>query len=242
MGELVKIHDREHSVQIIKGKAVTTSLDVAEKFKKRHDNVMRDIRRIIESAPERSLLNFEEIDYTNDRGRKQPMFIMSRTGFSVLAMGFTGKKALQWKFAYDEAFNQMEQALLRQNNEQWKQTRLDSKAARRLCTDVIQHFVDYATAQGSQNARLYYMNITNMVNKALFLVGKASPQPFRDMLDAMQLSFLTAAEYVAQEALKQGMAEGLHYKDIYQLAREKVTAYAAALPRPQLLTGGSHVS
>lgn len=240
MGELVTIQSQEHSVQVIRGKAVTTSVAVAEKFRKRHTSVLRSIKNLGGPA-DFTEHNYVLSEYEDSTGRKLPLYLMTRDGFTLLAMGFTGKKAMQLKVDYINAFNQMEQALLRQDNEQWRQARAESKGARRLCTDVIRHFVSYAIAQGSQNARLYYMNITNMVNKALFLVGKESPKPFRDMLDAMQLSFLTAAEYVAQEALKEGMAEGLHYKDIYQLAREKVTAYAAALPKPQLLAGGAHV-
>jgi len=98
-------------VAIRDNRATTTSLIVADFFEKRHDNVMRDIKNVIDDLPPDSFLNFEERDYTDDRGKTQPMYQMSRDGFSLLAMGFTGKKALEWKVKFLKAFNQMEGAL-----------------------------------------------------------------------------------------------------------------------------------
>ena len=69
--------------------AVTTSLVLAEKFGKRHDNVLQ----IIESIPcskEFRLLNFKESSYINTQNKKQPMFYITRDGFMLVAMGFTG--------------------------------------------------------------------------------------------------------------------------------------------------------
>ena len=57
----------------------------------------------------------------------------------------------------------------------------------------------------------------------------------RDMLDSMHLSFLTTAEYMIKQILEEGMAAGLHYKDIYQIARNKVFAFAKTLTcQPQI--------
>lgn len=225
MNEIVKLEN---------GKAVTTSLLVADKFGKRHDTILRAIRNI--ECPENFRLhNFAESSYSNEQGKEQPMYVLTRDGFTFLAMGFTGKKAAAWKIQYLEAFNAMESALLRQQNLSWQQARLDGKTARRELTDVVAQFVEYATAQGSHNSRLYFQNITRMTYKALFLVKEASPKPFRDLLDSMQLSFLSAAEHVCKAALNEGMEQGLHYKLIYQSARDKVCAYAATLPTTKLL-------
>lgn len=90
--------------------ARASSLMVAEYFGKRHDNVMNSIRAILESEDDDgfNVLNFKEIKYTDDRGRKQKAYAMTRDGFALLAMGFTGKKALQFKKAYIKRFNEME--------------------------------------------------------------------------------------------------------------------------------------
>jgi Rha family phage regulatory protein len=96
---------------IVNGRPVATSLNVADVFGKRHDNVVRAIKRL-DIPKEFNLLNFEEITYIDDMGRNQPMYHITRDGFTLLAMGFTGKEAMRFKLAYIEAFNRMEAELI----------------------------------------------------------------------------------------------------------------------------------
>lgn len=92
------------------GAALTNSLLVAEKFGKRHADVIRSIdNMIVADAKLRSL--FISATYDDEQGKPRVMYIMNRDGFTLLAMGFTGKKALEFKLQYIEAFNQMESAL-----------------------------------------------------------------------------------------------------------------------------------
>lgn len=87
----------------------TTSRVVAEKFGKRHDNVLRDITKIQkEVPPEFNALNFEAVEYLDPKGEARPMFELTRDGFVLLAMGFTGAAAMEWKVRFIEAFNLME--------------------------------------------------------------------------------------------------------------------------------------
>lgn len=94
-----------------KEKAFCSSLQVAEAFEKRHDNVLADIRNL-ECSEEFYILNFQEIrrtvDLGNGRTRKDPMFLMTRDGFIFLTMGYRGKKASAIKEAYIKRFNDME--------------------------------------------------------------------------------------------------------------------------------------
>ena len=113
------------------------------------------------------------------------------------------------------------------------------KDARKSLTDVIKDFVDYATEQGSKSAKMYYTNITKMEYAALELTQQAKTAKcdglnFRDTLDCMDLCFLSTAEQVAKNAIKQGMDVNMHYKDIYQLAKDKVFAYAETVKLPRL--------
>ncbi|HCF4369811.1 TPA: Rha family transcriptional regulator [Pseudomonas aeruginosa] len=103
----------EVSVEIIGGKPTTTSLDVAKHFRKRHDNVLRDIKNL-ECPEDFALLNFEECSRTGANNRPEPYVRMTRDGFTLLCMGFTGKEAMHWKVAYINAFNKMEQVLIEQ--------------------------------------------------------------------------------------------------------------------------------
>ncbi len=92
------------------GAALTNSLLVAEKFGKRHADVIRSIdNMIVADAKLRSL--FISATYDDEQGKPRVMYIMNRDGFTLLAMGFTGKKALEFKLQYIEAFNKMESEL-----------------------------------------------------------------------------------------------------------------------------------
>ncbi|WP_313150731.1 Rha family transcriptional regulator [Lysinibacillus capsici] len=93
--------------------AVTTSLQVAESFEKRHDHVLRDIETILGGLPNSGEAPmFYESTYEHPQNKQQyRMFYMNRDGFTLLAMGFTGQKAMQFKLAYIQAFNEMERQL-----------------------------------------------------------------------------------------------------------------------------------
>ena len=95
-----------------RGTPVTDSVKVARVFEKQHKNVMKSIRNILGSA--QNLANqkwFAETTYTDAQGKRQPMFLMNRDGFSLLTMSLTGEKAMAFKVAFIEQFNRMEQAI-----------------------------------------------------------------------------------------------------------------------------------
>lgn len=93
------------------GRILASSREVAEKFGKNHDKVCRDIRNLLKSQPTKLAIEFIESEYISDRRRTYTEFLMTRNGFSLLCMGFTGEKALEWKLKYIDAFNQMEEKL-----------------------------------------------------------------------------------------------------------------------------------
>ncbi|KNA40582.1 Rha family phage regulatory protein [Escherichia coli] len=101
-------------VTIENGRAVTTSVAIAEFFGKRHERVLDKIRNLDCSA-KFTEHNFVSSEYTDSTGRKLPMFQITKNGFVFLVMGFTGKKAAAFKEAYIAEFDRME-AELRQNN------------------------------------------------------------------------------------------------------------------------------
>ena len=96
-------------VVIQNNQIVVSSKDIAEHFGKDHKVVLRAIREIL--VEQNCATKFyQETTYQN-RGKDYKEYLMNRDGFSLLAMGFTGKKALQWKLKYIEAFNEMEETL-----------------------------------------------------------------------------------------------------------------------------------
>ena len=92
------------------GSLTTTSLIVAEKFGKEHGKVLRAIENL-ECSQEFRQANFGSSNYLNSQGKSMPMVVLTRDGFTFLAMGFTGKEAAEWKEKFIAAFNAMEQRL-----------------------------------------------------------------------------------------------------------------------------------
>ena len=99
-------------VSVINGKVVVTSKQVADHFAKIHRNVMRDIKKELSTAGDFGVLNFEHSYYISEQNKTLPCYSMTRDGFSLLAMGFTGPDAQQWKIKYITAFNAMESEIL----------------------------------------------------------------------------------------------------------------------------------
>jgi Rha family phage regulatory protein len=87
------------------GKLWCSSLDVAKHFGKEHFNILISIREIIDASQVKDRLNFKEISVPDTYGRPQPAYELTRSGFSILVMGFTGKEALAWKWKYIAAFD-----------------------------------------------------------------------------------------------------------------------------------------
>lgn len=102
------------NVTVENGQVVVSSRDVAEKFEKQHKDVLETIRLM--TAENSALLSmFFLSEYTTVQNKKLPMYLMNRDGFSLLCMGFTGAKALEWKLKYIDAFNKMEKTLTEQS-------------------------------------------------------------------------------------------------------------------------------
>ncbi len=98
------------------GETLTTdSLKVSVVFRKRHTHVLAAITKLLaEFPPDFTEPNFRLSEYQDSTGRSLPMFLMTRDGFSILAMGFSGKKAREFKVAFLGAFNSMERYIKNQ--------------------------------------------------------------------------------------------------------------------------------
>lgn len=93
---------------------LTNSLLVAETFGKEHRNVLRDIKNLIEGGVLKNEQTpmFEETTYISEQNKQSyPLYVMNQDGFTLLAMGFNGKKAMEFKLKYIEAFNDMKRQI-----------------------------------------------------------------------------------------------------------------------------------
>lgn len=109
------IVDYHQADRAVLNQLVTSSQIVAAYFEKKHCDVLRIINNI---KTQNCVLTsmFYTASYKTGTGKRYPMYFMNRDGFSLLAMGFTGKKALEWKIRYIQAFNEMERKLKEQEN------------------------------------------------------------------------------------------------------------------------------
>ena len=99
-------------ITVVDGKPVVTSKQVADHFGKIHRDVMRAIRNELETAGDFGVRNFALSSYISLQNKSLDCYEMTRDGFSLIAMGFIGEEAQQWKIKYIEAFNAMERELL----------------------------------------------------------------------------------------------------------------------------------
>lgn len=95
------------------GEPVVSSHQIAENFGKNHRDVLRAVDNLKEDVRNFAQMFFEGTDQ-DSYGREQRAYLMNRDGFTLLAMGFTGKAALEWKLKYIAAFNEMEKKLAEQ--------------------------------------------------------------------------------------------------------------------------------
>ena len=196
--------------------ALTDSRTVAEQFGKNHQHVMRDIRELIKQtasvshSPKLDSDMFVETSYqVEDGGRRYPMYVMNRDGFSLLAMGFTGKKALQFKLKFIDAFNRMEEQLKRiyrtpqiERDPHWNETRKLGKQVRKSFTNAIKLLEDYLASRGRVYPKGYlYGHLTNVIQNAL-KIEKGS----RDFQTAKKLNQLDQSEDIAENIITNGVA------------------------------------
>ncbi len=114
------------------------------------------------------------------------------------------------------------------SNEEWQNLRKDGKAVYMQKTDVIKQFVDYATGQGSKSANMYYSNLAQMENRALFLLEQKYPN-VREVLNIKQLMQVATADQIVEKALADGMKQELPYKEIYAMAKDRVIQFSSII-------------
>ncbi|MEB9549561.1 ORF6C domain-containing protein [Bacillus cereus] len=170
-----------------KGKVVTDSLMIAEMFEKTHDNVLKDIRKQIEYAgSEFSLVNFHESNYENERGRKYLKYNLTEEAFTLVAMSYNTKEAVQMKIKFIEEFKRMKQHI--QNQQQLPK---DPMSILKLTFDVLegqkQEIQDIKSDVKDlrENAPLYAIEcdeVSKVVRKlGVLLLGGKESNAYRDV-------------------------------------------------------------
>ena len=205
--------------------ALTDSLTVADMFKKRHDIVLRAIENKIENDSTQNCGRcFFKSKYKDAKGEWRKKYLMNRDGFTFIAMGFTGKEADAWKWKYIDAFNAMEKVITEKQTAIWVETRQQGKLIRKDETNVIQKLVEYAKEQGSTHADMLYMTYSKLANKMAGITN-------REQATILQLNDLSTMERIIAKVVIDGMTEGVYYKDIYQMSKERLETVTGWLER-----------
>lgn len=203
-------------------KLITTSLKVAEKFEKDHKNVLRDIREL-ECSEEFTRLNFEPSSYSNSQNKNQPMYSMTRDGFTMLVMGYTGEKAMKFKEDYINAFNAMESELKRiyTERQQWQIERDKGVVIRHILTDTIKMRI-----ADSPNKKFAYPNYTNLIYRTLFdktakeleqEYGVKPRENLRDFFSGVELEKVQSMEMLISSLIGCGWG----YEEIKEFIKEQ---------------------
>lgn len=167
------------------------------------------------------------------RGGQEKSYFLNEEQFMLLVViSKTTPESLELKMRIVDEFVRMRNALAtiaaNRDNLDWQKVRANGKQVYFQKTDVIKQFVEYATEQGSKNAAMYYTNIAQMENKALFFFEKKYPN-VREVLNIRQLTCAATTDQVIEKALQDGMNATLPYKDIYALAKERIIAFSSII-------------
>ena len=207
-----------------------SSREVAEDFEKRHADVLESITALIGQmdTTENSAL-FIESSYKASNGKTNKEYLLTRDGFSLLVMGFTGEKALEWKLRYIKAFNGMEAELKRlyEERKKWEIERAKGVVIRHVLTDTIKMKVP-----DSPHKKFMYPNYTKMIYKFIFgktvdelreQYGIKGKESVRDYITADELREVESLEMLVSSLINLGMG----YDEIKNFIGSKVSALLA---------------
>ena len=218
-------------VQIIKNEPMTNSFIVADGMKINHKAVMQLVIKYKAMLATHGVLTFEKSKPQGKKGGRPTDFAWlneSQTVFLITLMR-NSDIVVNFKNELTKEFFQQRKLiahlLTQRQNADWLEKREHGKLSRREETDTIKEFVEYCKKQGSQHEEKYYMLLSTMENKALFIMEQKYPN-LRNCLSGQQLSIIASADIAVARALKHGMDQKMHYKDIYKLAKMRIESFA----------------
>ncbi len=234
-----------------KEKVLVSSRVIAQNFEKDHKEIIYSIegredstgkiknnslmKQLSESGISHLEKYFIKSSYTS-RGKEYTEYLLTRDGFTLLVMGFTGKKALEWKLKYIEAFNKMEAFIREKQSTEWLQTRKNGKLVRRNETDNLAKLAIYAINQGSKtyknNPKLIYKHYSTLANNA---VGIKKGQ--REYATIKVLDTIAFIEDMILHTVDEEMDKDTEYHEIYAICKDRahqIVRYAY-LPEQRLI-------
>ena len=221
---------------------LTTSLIVARELKRTHKsigNLIKQYRKDFDELGNKVI----EFEMSQKHGKPTIIYYLNEQHLTFLIMMLRVKqnendKVLEFKKRITKEFFNMRKWILEQKtqkqNQQYIETRNQSKIGRKQETDIIKIFIEYAKNQGSKSANKYYMAISKMENQAFFIL-KEKFKNVREILNITQLSKIIIADMIVRQAIIEGMEKEMFYKDIFQLAKKRVIEMSNSLGIKEVL-------
>ncbi|MEG9489612.1 Rha family transcriptional regulator [Mannheimia indoligenes] len=196
--------------------AMTNTLKVAEYFDKQHKNILQRLENL-ECSEEFRRLNFKPSYYLNEQNKKQPMYLMTQDGFTLLVMGFTGKKAMQFKESYITAFNEMRKQITAKTELKNDQHRLNDAIKLNLEKTGKKDINAYAR----ENNLVYIVAIGKTAKKWLLAQGYSVDDEVRKYLNEKQLRLVD--DLLSENAVM--IKLGLNYNERKMRLQQTALAY-----------------
>ncbi|MBF0371621.1 MAG: Rha family transcriptional regulator [Magnetococcales bacterium] len=230
------IPESKTEIQLVEvnGEPLVDSRIIAQGLGSLHKYTLALIRKYQEGFEEFGKVLFKKAPSTS--GQKETFTLLNEDqAIFLLTLSRNSPRVVVLKKGLTKTFGRYRREILRLARQaerraqvEWQAARTNGKIARREETDAIKEFVEYARQQGSENAFRYFMVITKMLNQVLFPKepGRSRPKDFRDQLDQPQLNALEMGERVVVRALREGMASGLPYREVFQIAKGRAVILA----------------
>lgn len=226
----------EKTVKITKSGATVKSNDIAKIFEKQHKNVLKQIRRLTQDLEATNIATnkyFKDSSYLDSRGKQYPRFELTRKGFDLLVMGFTGTKALKYKVWYIDEFHKKDEiiandkalAKLHLQDDMFLALRNESKDIRKMFTKVIQECELPQRIKENKDASRFVslraIAYTKLVYKVLNLQIPKGDNP-RDVFEPVDVMKISMLEDKITTMIKTNTNNNIYYKDSYQIIKEEV--------------------
>ena len=218
---------------------------LAKELKRPHQRIILLVKAYENELKKIGILTFEKSLKTGKSGQPKNIYYLNEEQYLFLIMNMRTKSnekdlVLNLKLKISKQFVSMRKWILEQKtqkqNQQYIETRNQSKIGRKQETDIIKIFIEYAKKQGSKSADTYYMNFSKMENNSFFIIKEKFPN-VRELLDINQLSKIIVADMIVKQAIIDGMEKEMYYKDIFQLAKKKVVELANSLGFKEIIPG-----
>lgn len=229
----------------------TNTLIMSKGFGIEHRSILKMIKRYKSEFEQAGVLRPSGTKRITTKKGGRPTEEVNLNEIQALYLGTllaNTEKSRKFKYQLASEFVRQRKVLMKlitqKQNAEWLEKRNSGKIERRLCTDVIQKFVQYAIDQGSKSAEKYYMALTKMENSSLFNLEyiELGIENLREALSGFALDALKMADVVVGKAIEEGMEKGMHYKNIYKFAKDRVETFAQAIGKLPIISDNSRAN